>query len=50
MAILTETEAQAAEFACGVAARSCTFVGGVNARSSFSDVLKFLGDHEDDSV
>jgi sugar/nucleoside kinase (ribokinase family) len=40
---------KAAEFACGVAARSCTFVGGVNARSSFSDVIKFLGDHENDS-
>lgn len=34
----------ALRFANGVAARSCTFAGGVNARSSYEDVLKFLGD------
>ena len=37
---------ESAEFANGVAARSCMFVGGVNARSSFSDVVQFLGGHK----
>lgn len=32
----------AARFANAVAARSCTFVGGVNARSTYNDVLKFM--------
>lgn len=35
---------EAAEFANALAARSCTFVGGVNARSSYEDVLRFM-DH-----
>jgi len=33
---------EAARFATAVAARSCTFVGGVNARSSYEDVLRFM--------
>jgi len=35
--------AEAARFATAVAARSCMFVGGVNARSSHEDVLRFMG-------
>jgi sugar/nucleoside kinase (ribokinase family) len=31
----------AVEFANLVAARSCKFIGGVNARSSYEDILKF---------
>ncbi|HZT32316.1 MAG TPA: carbohydrate kinase family protein [Bryobacteraceae bacterium] len=34
--------AEAAAFANAVAGRSCTFVGGVNARSSFSDIQRFI--------
>lgn len=34
---------EATEFANGVAARSCRFVGGVNARSKFSEIIEFLG-------
>jgi len=34
--------AEAARFANAVAARSCMFVGGVNARSSYEDVLRFM--------
>ncbi len=37
--------AEAARFATAVAARSCMFVGGVNARSSFEDVLRFMSAH-----
>ncbi len=35
--------AEAAAFGNAVAARSCTFVGGVAARSSFGDIQKFIG-------
>jgi len=35
--------AEAARFANAAAARSCMFVGGVNARSSYEDVLRFMG-------
>jgi sugar/nucleoside kinase (ribokinase family) len=34
--------AEAAAFGNAVAARSCTFVGGVNARSSYADVARFI--------
>jgi sugar/nucleoside kinase (ribokinase family) len=34
---------EAARFANAVAARSCMFVGGVAARSSYRDVMEFLG-------
>lgn len=34
--------AEAARFATATAARSCTFVGGVNARSSYEEVLRFM--------
>jgi sugar/nucleoside kinase (ribokinase family) len=33
---------EALHFGVGVAGRSCTFVGGVNARSSYQDVLEFI--------
>jgi sugar/nucleoside kinase (ribokinase family) len=33
---------EAVSFANAVAARSCTFVGGVNARSSWEDISRFL--------
>jgi sugar/nucleoside kinase (ribokinase family) len=33
---------EACRFGNGVAARSCTFVGGVNARSTYEDVIRFL--------
>jgi sugar/nucleoside kinase (ribokinase family) len=33
---------EALRFGTGVAARSCTFVGGVNARSSYQDALDFI--------
>ena len=33
---------EAARFANATAARSCTFIGGVNARSSVDDVIAFL--------
>ncbi len=33
---------EALRFGIGVAARSCTFVGGVNARSSYQDVQDFI--------
>jgi len=39
---------EAIRFANGVAARSCLSVGGVNARSSFADVIQFLGKKVDD--
>ncbi len=32
----------AVQFANAVAARSCTFVGGVNARSTYEDIVRFL--------
>ena len=32
---------QAVEFANLVASRSCKFVGGVNARSTYDDILRF---------
>jgi sugar/nucleoside kinase (ribokinase family) len=35
--------AETARFATAAAARSCMFVGGVNARSSHEDVLRFIG-------
>ncbi|MBM3745654.1 MAG: carbohydrate kinase family protein [Acidobacteria bacterium] len=35
--------AEAARFANAAAARSCMFVGGVSARSSHEDVLRFMG-------
>lgn len=35
---------EATRFANATAARSCTFIGGVNARSSVEDVLQFLAD------
>jgi len=35
---------QAATFANAVAARSCRFIGGVNARSSFDDIQRFMGE------
>ncbi len=34
----------AAAFANAVAARSCTFVGGTNARSTFEDIIKIIGE------
>ncbi len=34
----------AAVFANAVAARSCTFVGGTNARSTFEDIIKIIGE------
>ena len=34
---------EAGRFATAVAARSCMFVGGVNARSSYEEVLRFMG-------
>ncbi len=37
---------EAAEFANAAAARSCLFVGGVNARSSFEDVVQFRKDRQ----
>jgi sugar/nucleoside kinase (ribokinase family) len=33
----------AGRFANAVAARSCMFVGGVNARSSYEEILRFMG-------
>jgi sugar/nucleoside kinase (ribokinase family) len=36
--------AQACQFAIGAASRSCTFVGGLSARSTYEDVLKFLAE------
>jgi sugar/nucleoside kinase (ribokinase family) len=37
--------AEAARFATATAARSCMFVGGVNARSSYDDVRRFMEQH-----
>jgi len=33
----------ACRFANAVAARSCMFVGGVDARSSYEDILRLMG-------
>ena len=33
---------EAARFGNAVGARSCTFVGGVNARSTYEDILAFM--------
>ena len=37
---------EAARFANAVAGRSCTLIGGVNARSSYDDIQRFSGEYD----